>query len=66
MCGSHSFFDDSFKTADTDAELILEKFANCTDTTVAKVVDVVASAKAVSKTEVVADERLLDDSCNST
>jgi hypothetical protein len=55
LCGSHSFFDDSFKTADTDAELILEKFANCTDATVAKVVDVVASAKAVSKTEVVAD-----------
>lgn len=51
---AHSFLDNSFQTADTDAELVLQKFADGAYAAVCKVIDVVDVADAVSETEVVA------------
>ena len=44
---SHTLFDHALHTGEADTELILEQFADGTDTTVAEVVDVVGGADAV-------------------
>ena len=49
----HTFAHNSFQSGQTDPVLVLEKFANCTDTTVAQMVDIIIVSDAVLKMNVI-------------
>ena len=56
LCGErHSLADDTFHTGETDAELVLEQFADGTDAAVAQMVDVVKGTDIVAEAVKVVD-----------
>ena len=53
----HTFTDYTFNTGQTDAELILQQFANSTNAAVSQMVDIIRFTKALHHVQAVVDER---------
>ena len=58
----HSFFDGSLHSGQTDSDLILEQFTNCSESSVAQVVDIVNVTDAVVEVQQIAYRS--NDICN--
>ena len=49
----HSFTNHSFQTGHTDSVLILQQFSNCTNTTIAKVVNIIISSQSIFQVDII-------------